>query len=178
MQSLDSILSSLRWRFKKMSDIVLDFNFLTGNTLKTMASDNLKRCVDDLTLKYEYDIDGPELFIEIEKFKFQASSLIPSFQSATQLDLLTFILQYSLQDYYPNLAVALRIFLTIPVTTASCDRSFSKLKITKNYLRSTMGQSRLTSMSILSIEKNLVNQLSFDDVIDDFAAQKARKVKL
>lgn len=46
-----------------------------------------------------------------------------------------------------------------------------------------MGQNRLmsinkNSMSILSIEKNLVNQLSFDDVIDDFAAQKARKVKL
>lgn len=41
-----------------------------------------------------------------------------------------------------------------------------------------MGQNRSTSMSILSIEKNLVDQLSFDDVFDNFAAQKARKVLL
>lgn len=39
LQSFDSILSNLRWTFKKMSDIVLDFNFLTGNFLKTMTSD-------------------------------------------------------------------------------------------------------------------------------------------
>jgi len=32
-------------------------------------------------------------------------------------------------------------------------------------------------MAILSIEKSLVDQISFDDVIDDFAAIKARKVK-
>ena len=32
-------------------------------------------------------------------------------------------------------------------------------------------------MSILSIEKDLVDQLSFDDVIDDFAAIKARKMQ-
>lgn len=51
LQSLDSILSSSRWRFKNMSIyIVLDFNFLTWNSLKTMASDTLKRCVDHLTL--------------------------------------------------------------------------------------------------------------------------------
>lgn len=73
-----------------------------------------------------------------------------SFQSATQLDLLKYIHQYTLQDFYHNLEVALRIFLTIPVTTATCERSFSKLKIIKNYLRSTMNQNRLTSMAILN----------------------------
>lgn len=73
-----------------------------------------------------------------------------SFQSATQLDLLKYIHQYTLQDFYPNLEVALRIFLTIPVTTATCEMSFNKLKIIKNYLRSTMNQNRLTSMAILN----------------------------
>jgi len=44
-----------------------------------MPSDEIKRWVNDLAL----NIDGPELFLEIEKFKFQASKLMCSFQSAT-----------------------------------------------------------------------------------------------
>lgn len=101
-----------------------------------------------------------------------------TFENATQLDILKHIHQYSLKGLYPNLEVALRIFLTIPVTTATCERSFSKLKFIKNYLRSTISQSRLTGMAILSIEKDIVKKISFDDVIDQFASIKSRKVPL
>jgi hypothetical protein len=37
-------------------------------------------------------------------------------------------------DYYPNIFVAYRILFTIPIIVAS---AFSKLKLLKNYLRST-----------------------------------------
>ncbi len=47
------------------------------------------------------------------------------------------------------------IFLTIPVTVASAERSFSKLKLIKNYFRSTMSQEKLSTLSILSIENEL-----------------------
>lgn len=62
-QSLDSILTSLCWRFEKMSEIIADFNFLTRNSLKVIPSKEIKRCVNDLALKYENDIDGPELIL-------------------------------------------------------------------------------------------------------------------
>jgi hypothetical protein len=63
--------------------------------------------------------------------------------------------ELSLQNTYPNLGIALRIFMTMPATIASCKRSFSKLKIVKFYLRSSIGQERLTNMSIISIEKDV-----------------------
>ncbi|EZA54577.1 Zinc finger MYM-type protein, partial [Ooceraea biroi] len=85
---------------------------------------------------------------------------------------------FRLIESYPNINVALRIFLTLPVSIASCERSFSKLKLIKNYLRSTMGQERLSSLSILSIEHNIVKDINYDDVIDEFAEMKARKVQL
>jgi len=91
--------------------------------------------------------------------------------------LLKFIHKYSLKDVYPNIELALRIFLTIPVTTATCERSFSKLKIVKNYLRSTTSQDRLTNMGIITIERELATKINFKNVIDEFATKKARKVK-
>ena len=39
-------------------------------------------------------------------------------------------------------AIALRTFCTLPVTVADAECSFSKLKLIKNYLRSTMKQDR------------------------------------
>jgi len=44
---------------------------------------------------------------------------------------------------YPNLQVVARIFLTIPVKVASCERNSSKLKLKKNYLRLSLSQKRL-----------------------------------
>jgi len=44
--------------------------------------------------------------------------------------------------------------LTIPVFVVSAERSFSKLKLTKSYLRSTMSQQRLNRLVLLFIEKN------------------------
>ncbi|XP_022179000.1 uncharacterized protein LOC111039711 [Myzus persicae] len=177
-EALDSILSSLCWRFEKMSQIASDFNFLSGNLLSTMESEKIKLWVNDLALKYDRDLNAAELYSEIENFKYQAPLLMTKFENATQLDILKHIHQYSLKYLYPNLEVALRIFLTIPVTTASCERSFSKQKIIKNYLRSTISQNRLTGMTILSIEKDIAKTISFDDVIDQFASIKSREVPL
>ena len=50
------------------------------------------------------------------------------------LKLLQFIQKYDLGNSGPNIVIMLRIFLTIAVSVATCDRSFSKLKLIKNYL--------------------------------------------
>ena len=57
---------------------------------------------------------------------------------------------------YPNVSIAYRILLTMPVTVASAERSFSKLKLLKSYLRSSMSQERLDDLAILCIEKNML----------------------
>jgi len=65
------------------------------------------------------------------------------------------------------------MFLTIPATVASAERSFSKLKLVKNCLRYIMSQTRL--VDILSIESSIARQDDFDSVIINFANKKARK---
>jgi len=105
----------------------------------------------DLALKYSEDLDFTEFQLEVESFKHQARVLTSS-EEPSPLELLQLIHRLALNDVYPNIKIALRLLLTLPVTVASCERSFSKLKLIKNYLRSTMGQGRLSGLAILSIE--------------------------
>jgi len=65
--------------------------------------------------------------------------------------------------------------LTIPATVESAERSFRKLKLVKNYLRSTMSQTLLVDISRLSIESNIARQDDFDSVIINFARRKVEK---
>ncbi|RXM32747.1 52 kDa repressor of the inhibitor of the protein kinase [Acipenser ruthenus] len=53
--------------------------------------------------------------------------------------------------FYPNIHCLLKITATIPVTTASAERSFRCLRRLKSYLRSTMGQDRLSGLAMLNL---------------------------
>lgn len=94
-----------------------------------------------------------EFLSELETLKFQAHTLFADSESTSSLDLLQTLYQFSLVETCPNVDVALRIFLTLPVIVASCERNFSKLKLIKTYLRSSMVQQKLTNLGILSIDK-------------------------
>ena len=61
----------------------------------------------------------------------------------------------SLQNVYPNLDIAPRILLCIPLRNCSNERSFSCLKIVKNYQRSSLSQDKLNSLALLCIEFEL-----------------------
>ena len=47
------------------------------------------------------------------------------------------------------------MYMTVPVTVATAERSFSKLKLIKTSLRSSMTQERLRSLALLLIEKKI-----------------------
>ena len=74
--------------------------------------------------------------------------------------------------------LSLRILLTLPASLATEERSFSKMKLIKTYIRSTMKQDRLDGLAILSIGQAIAKKLDLEDMIKSFAIVKARKVKL
>ena len=76
---------------------------------------------------------------------------------------------------YPNVSIAYRILLTMPVTVASAERSFSNLKLLKSYLRSSMSQEILNDLAILCIEKNMLENIDVDTIINDFASRNVRR---
>ncbi|KAG8451982.1 hypothetical protein GDO86_003968 [Hymenochirus boettgeri] len=92
--------------------------------------------------------------------------------------LLQIIVTDSLKVIYPNIHVALRIFLCTMATNCSAERSFSCLRRLKDYLRSSLTEERLNSFALLSTEPQLVMELPYDDIIDEFAKRKVRSRRL
>ena len=78
-------------------------------------------------------------------------------------------------DCYPNVSVAYRILLTVPMTVASAERSLSKLRLLKNYLRTTMSQERLNGLAMCSIEKDILDTIDLNTVLYDFASRNTRR---
>ena len=78
-----------------------------------------------------------------------------------------------LQTAFPTLKKILQIGLTLAVSTAQCERSFSALKRIKTYLRTTVTEKRLTDISLLSIENDLSNTICLDDVL--YGIQRKRQ---
>lgn len=63
-------------------------------------------------------------------------------------------------------------------TNCSSERSFSKLKHIKNYLSASMSQDLLNSRAIMSLESDLLDDIDYSTVVDEFAEVKSRRVKL
>jgi hypothetical protein len=61
------------------------------------------------------------------------------------------------------------------VAVASAEINFSKLKLLKKCLRSTMSQERLTALAMCSIDKDILNIIDLSVVLDDFVSRNGRR---
>jgi hypothetical protein len=61
----------------------------------------------------------------------------------------------NLGSVFPTLNIALQIALTLPVSSATTERTFSKLKIIKTRLKTTMNNTRLEDLMLITCERDL-----------------------
>ena len=74
----------------------------------------------------------------MEAFK----AILPT-EIRNSMKLFEFLAHNNKYTSFPNVVIALRVYMTIQVTVASRKRSCSKLKVIKTYLRSSVQQERL-----------------------------------
>lgn len=82
-----------------------------------------------------------------------------------------FFLLKDLKSVFPNLYQVIQIGVTLPISSASTERSFSKLKIVKTRLWSTMTQNRLEDLLIISCESDISVQTEND--VNNFAKRSS-----
>ena len=96
-------------------------------------------------------------------------------KASLELKLFRFLNEFELVNCFSNVEISLRIYLCMFVTNCTGERSFSKLKLILSYLGNTMGQDRLSSLALLSIENKILHSIDMTDVLEKFVRQKARK---
>ena len=176
---LDCAINSVEERFSLLQKHGVVFGLLyniasikerdTGEVLQECMALEKALTHKESESKISNDIDGQDLFTELTGL----SRRVPT--GTTPLDALKYICD-GMTSSFPNAFVALRVLLTLPVSVATGERSFSKLKIIKNYLRSTMTQERLNGLATISIEHELAAEIDVEDAIRTFASMKARRV--
>ena len=60
------------------------------------------------------------------------------------------------------------LYLIVPMTSASAERTFSTLRRLKNYLRSNMSQECLNHVIILHTHKNCTDQVNLEEIAEEF----------
>jgi hypothetical protein len=148
------------------------FGFLmSSKNLKSLDGPELNLCCTTLAIAFSHngssDVDLNELFYELKILQ----SALPD-REMTAMEIFEFVTE---SDCYPSTYIAYHILFTMPVTVASAERSFSKLKLLKNYLRSTMSQERLNGLATLCIEKGLLDGIDIETIITDFASRNVTR---
>ncbi|XP_071689073.1 uncharacterized protein [Rutidosis leptorrhynchoides] len=175
---VDMALVQLNSRFKQMKNFESIFGFLfDASKLAYLDIVKLKECCMNLesalTCDNDSDIDGNDLFMELKVLKdMLPKKAYEGERPWTSIQIMEFTKK---MDLFPNILLAYKILLTVPVTVASAERSFSKLKLLKSYLRSTMSQERLNGLAILSIENKFLADIDYEKIIDDFASRNAQR---
>lgn len=158
---------------------------LVLDTLITLSNSNLKQCISSVQPLFKLfsqpldklNITRGDITISLSLFPLDStgSNLKDLDLVQTQIEILFNMLQDDSKNFksimenseevihiLPYAHLLCRLALTSPVTVASYERTFSKLKLVKTFLRSTMNDDQLNSLVILRIEKDIVDKLDIN----------------
>lgn len=166
----DTLISEIDKRVACYNDIINNFKVFFDTTISDSAK---HECIETLMNLYNSDVDCKVFKEEVIHFlNFCAEESVSGPFEMYRL------IANGLQSTFPNVETVLKNFLTMPISNASGERTFSALKRIKNYLRNKMGQSRLSDLSLLNIESGELDDMNYEEIIRQFASRKCRKARL
>lgn len=152
----DTLFTHLKKRSAVYQEIDSRFSFLCQLTI--IESDELTKKCKEFAKYYHEDINA-EFKTECFHLSQYLKNIAKQSADLNISNLHNLIKADKLEETFPNIEIATRIFLCLMVTNCSGERSFSQLKRIKNKLRTTMLQERLSNLSIMSIESEILHNI-------------------
>lgn len=165
---LDYIIQALHTRFDDRLSDVMPLEGLIPSNFSFYDDDSILKAamIYDKDLKYS---DSSCLRAELHMWRCQwynnddkPQSVIDTLPHCTNL--------------LPNIQVLLRLFATLPITSATPERTFSTLKRLKSYLRSTMTEERLNGLALANINKK--ENITELEIIQQFSKTSPKRLQL
>ncbi|XP_065662432.1 uncharacterized protein LOC136084957 [Hydra vulgaris] len=171
--TLDKIIVQTHKRFNGMRTINHYLAFLEPKNILTMSQQNMVKACDTLCCKY-LEVFTSNLANQFVQLTTLLKLDLKHTMTIKQLAIMT--TKYSvLESDFSKIYMTVLLFFTLPVTVASVERSFNKLKIIKDYKRNATTQSRLHPLALLDIEHKTASTMDVKEVENIFANAKARK---
>uniref|UniRef100_A0A8C4F7V8 HAT C-terminal dimerisation domain-containing protein n=1 Tax=Dicentrarchus labrax TaxID=13489 RepID=A0A8C4F7V8_DICLA len=170
---LDNMIGEIGRRFSNTN-----CNIIQGDQALNPSSPTFLREEAVLLLAEAYDSNIEDLKHELHQSRRVLDRKKGEKESPTTLmEFTQFLKPY--EDVFYELFRLCKIAVVLPVSSASCEQIFSSLRLIKTYLRSTMTEKRLSSLTVLSIESKRTEALDLDTFVKRFAEQHGnRRIQL
>ncbi|CAM9001462.1 unnamed protein product [Rhodiola kirilowii] len=176
---IDVQLMNLHDRFTEQSIKLLTLSSTLDpkNQFKKFDMEKICRLAEKF---YRVDFNASEvraLMLQLEHYKHQVV-FDKNFQKLSSLaQLCRRLVKADLAKLFPLVDRLIRLVLTLPVSTATTKRAFSTLKIIKPKLRNKMEDGYLSGCMMLHIEKEYVDDIDSETVIDHFESIGDRRAQ-
>ena len=177
---IDQLITSLTQTIRAYQESESYFGFLRN--LHELSTEEIQKYSLKALEFYKDDLEE-NLTSELVQFKaFSKEFILNNRNKDNKTDICVeakmyqLIIEKDLQDVFPNTCILLKMYLVVMTTNCTSERSFSKLKLIFSRLRASMTQNRLNCLFLMNIEYDFLKEISYSDIIDDFAEKKSRKV--
>ncbi|CAF3478552.1 unnamed protein product [Rotaria socialis] len=155
---IDSILLELNDRFGDENILLLaSVSAVHPKNQKFLDTEELKPLASHLTI----DINQLDNELNVVKHFIREKRTTMN----TTKDLLTELAPVN--DAFPATTSLLRGALCLPVSSTTCERSFSRMKLIKTYCRNSTGDERLSDLTVLAVERTF--NIDLEETVDIFS---------
>ena len=172
---LDYLITEMNDRFSsQLTTTLSQILLLLPSTLSERTEILSSKDVSDLVSMYEDHLPAQacldaELHCWSVKWKGKVEEAKSLYRPAKVLPVID-------RDFFPNVGELLTIACTLPVTSCECERSISRLRYLKTYLRSTMSEERLNGLAMMYVHRDITCDANI--IVDKFAHKHPRRLEL
>ena len=171
---VDTVTSQVPQLFTILNHLVTKFSILFPNVLSSTTEHDM--IIISSYYRKHYSSDLSEAFpVQLVTLASSLKSEISKLSSVKDLAHLLVVDYTAMTSAFTDVVTALLLFLTLPVTVATAEGSYSKLRLIKSYLRSTVRQDQICALALLSIGAELAKLMQTEKLIECFASAKAHR---